>query len=182
MLDKLISKLEEVNNSSFATSLITQYKQRGTLSDKQWYWVEKLVKETTEACRYPEIYKLLQTASSSLKYPKLRLEHITIGWYAKKQTVIVNDKNKNILAAISSDGSIKWRNYDTITETTLNNLEHDPAYAAKLHGQQYGHCCFCGLELTNSISISYGYGPICAEKWGLPWEPPAIIEISMEDL
>lgn len=36
-------------------------------------------------------------------------------------------------------------------------------------GRDSGCCCFCGLELTNEGSVHYGYGPICASRWGLPW-------------
>ena len=31
-----------------------------------------------------------------------------------------------------------------------------------------GECCFCGLPLSNQDSIARGYGPICADKFGLP--------------
>ena len=44
-----------------------------------------------------------------------------------------------------------------------------PAEQAKIYGQRFGHCCFCGLELTDHRSIDAGYGPICADKFGLPW-------------
>lgn len=36
-------------------------------------------------------------------------------------------------------------------------------------GKETGSCCFCGLALTNEGSILHGYGPICAEKYNLPW-------------
>jgi len=31
------------------------------------------------------------------------------------------------------------------------------------------NCCFCGRDLDTAESISMGYGPICADKYGLPW-------------
>ncbi len=36
-------------------------------------------------------------------------------------------------------------------------------------GQATGVCQFCGRELTNAESMRRGYGPVCAERWGLPW-------------
>ena len=30
-------------------------------------------------------------------------------------------------------------------------------------------CCFCHKELTTKESLAVGYGPLCAEKLGLPW-------------
>lgn len=38
-----------------------------------------------------------------------------------------------------------------------------------INGKKSGHCCFCGLTLTNPESVARGYGPICAENYGLPW-------------
>lgn len=40
---------------------------------------------------------------------------------------------------------------------------------AKQFGELYHHCVFCGLKLTDRRSEDAGYGPICAEKYGLPW-------------
>ena len=40
--------------------------------------------------------------------------------------------------------------------------------AAIAYAKLTNHCSFCGLELTNDYSVVVGYGPICAENWGLP--------------
>src|SRR5262249_36158188 len=53
-------------------------------------------------------------------------------------------------------------------KAALAELAKDPAGAAKLYGQITSSCCFCGQELTDGASIAVGYGPICAEHWGLP--------------
>jgi hypothetical protein len=45
----------------------------------------------------------------------------------------------------------------------------DPAAGAKLNGQLTGSCCFCSRELETKESVGAGYGPVCAEKFGLPW-------------
>jgi len=36
-------------------------------------------------------------------------------------------------------------------------------------GHLYGQCIFRGCRLTHEISIRLGYGPVCAEKNGMPW-------------
>ena len=36
-------------------------------------------------------------------------------------------------------------------------------------GHETGNCCFCSLELTDQRSVSAGYGPTCANNYGLPW-------------
>lgn len=41
---------------------------------------------------------------------------------------------------------------------------------AKKYALKTNNCCFCKRELTDEISVKVGYGPICAEYFGLPWE------------
>lgn len=51
----------------------------------------------------------------------------------------------------------------------LVDLALDPAGVASAYGRRCGACCFCGLELTDGRSVAVGYGPICADNYGLPW-------------
>ena len=51
----------------------------------------------------------------------------------------------------------------------LKAVAVDPVAAARLYGKEIKHCCFCGLTLTDPRSTFVGYGPICADKWGMPW-------------
>lgn len=44
----------------------------------------------------------------------------------------------------------------------------NPVGEARAFGHATGCCCFCGTELTHGASVKLGYGPICAERWGLP--------------
>ena len=55
-----------------------------------------------------------------------------------------------------------------VTET-LSAFINDPRAIAKVYGTRYGNCCFCGKELTHPASLFAGYGPVCADRWGLPW-------------
>ena len=57
----------------------------------------------------------------------------------------------------------------TAIVAALTAFAQDPVGTAKAYGQAFGRCCFCGLELTNKRSRELCYGPICAEKWGLPY-------------
>ena len=45
----------------------------------------------------------------------------------------------------------------------------DPVTAIVRYGHLTGKCSFCSRPLTDGGSIEHGYGPICAEKYGLPW-------------
>lgn len=68
---------------------------------------------------------------------------------------------------------IKWYNdasTDHYVKSEIETILGDPIGFGKLHGIKFSNCMFCGLELTNKNSVTVGYGPICAENWGLPWE------------
>lgn len=56
-----------------------------------------------------------------------------------------------------------------ITERALVAFAADPAGAATRFGRKVGACCFCSRTLNDPRSITVGYGPICAEHFGLPW-------------
>jgi hypothetical protein len=45
----------------------------------------------------------------------------------------------------------------------------DPVTAIVRYGHLTGKCSFCCRPLTDGGSIEHGYGPICADKYGLPW-------------
>lgn len=62
---------------------------------------------------------------------------------------------------------------------TLAVIATDPAGAAKSYGALHCHCSFCGLPLTDAGSVAVGYGPVCADHWGLPHTPlgtPAVTQ------
>ena len=44
----------------------------------------------------------------------------------------------------------------------------NPHHIAASYGHRTGRCCFCARTLTESFSVIHGYGPICADRWGLP--------------
>ncbi|HEU5395406.1 MAG TPA: DUF6011 domain-containing protein [Candidatus Methylomirabilis sp.] len=118
-----------------------------------------------------------------LKYPKIRLsgpggEPLVIGICGPQSrrpgTFRVTDGrpfgSSRYYGWIGLDGS--WHPSMDCPDWVAPALEafgEDPAGAAAVHGKRTGHCSFCGLELTDARSVSVGYGPICAERYGLPW-------------
>ena len=54
-------------------------------------------------------------------------------------------------------------------QAALEALAKDPAGVASAFGRRTGSCCFCARALTDARSVSVGYGPICADNFGLPW-------------
>ena len=92
--------------------------------------------------------------------------------YAGKMYVFSHEKEINQWGTLSNI----YLGWITTTETNLGEIDlikrvqsvaDDPYAAAQLYGQQTGSCSCCGRELTNSLSIELGIGPICREKFGL---------------
>jgi hypothetical protein len=181
------------SKKDFASSLLTQSRGRG-LSEKQMYWVRKLAEPTPtapvaaiEVGSFEGVIALFRTAQRHLKFPKvrLRLENgspivlAVAGANARRPgTVNVTDGRpfgENIwYGRVEADG--RWeasRSVDAETATSLTALltafAAEPAKVAAAFGHLTGNCCFCAKTLTDERSTSVGYGPVCAEKFGLAW-------------
>lgn len=72
--------------------------------------------------------------------------------------------------AILPDGTLRIgaKMTDAIV-STLEAFNADPVGYAKVYGQRFGNCCFCGKEIITNESLAVGYGPVCADNYGLPW-------------
>jgi hypothetical protein len=44
-----------------------------------------------------------------------------------------------------------------------------PESFAASYGHATSRCCFCRRELTDGRSVEVGYGPVCADRYGLVW-------------
>lgn len=51
-------------------------------------------------------------------------------------------------------------------KAVLNLLSQDPKGAAKLFGDESGHCAVCNASLSDEESLERGMGPICARRFG----------------
>lgn len=137
---------------------------------------------------YQNLFNLFKTATKELKYPTIRFkastgENIQL-FYAFKGYIGIKIDNQ-YSGKITAPGNEKYyfRMY-TGNDSLIAEIDQfclNPLFSAKINGQRYNTCCFCGLELTNKASVQSGYGPICAAKWGLPWlykeEPLASLDV-----
>lgn len=179
-----------VASSNFAHSIANT----GRISEKQQYWIDKLVSEgqakrdgvnqpkpTTTLVLEP-LAQFFANAAQHLKYPKIQLRH-------QDQIVMIKragQKSKHSGSLMMSDGTGYGGKYFGKIDTTggvfltkqgeqadliplLTALANNPAEIAAEHGKLTGNCCFCLKDLTDERSTSVGYGPICADHWGLPW-------------
>lgn len=63
----------------------------------------------------------------------------------------------------------------------LREFNADPRRVATAYGHATSNCCFCGRPLTDARSVAMGYGPICAEHYGLEWgEQRAAQQVSID--
>ena len=127
--------------------------------------------------RYAEIFKLFTRAATHLRYPAMHLrskngDKIRI-YLATKGYIAITLNGEYIGKLPAADKNIilydspLFNHNELINE--LDTLLSNPISESALQGKEYGRCCFCNRELDNEGSIFHGYGPICAENWGLPW-------------
>lgn len=170
-------------DQSFAQSLIAQFELRGSLSEKQAYWVDKLA---AGAAPRPEpvqidtwgIRRIFDTAMATLKRPAIVIDGLRLSIAGPKASVpgSINVttagafEDRTWFGRILEDGTFK-PSKDATPEVieALKAFAANPAAHAAAHGHKTGSCCFCNRELTDERSVAVGYGPICAGHYGLPW-------------
>ena len=122
-----------------------------------------------------------KASESGLKYPKIRFAfgniHVKMTVASGRAKVpgsinVVNldDRDMWYGRIVKGDDFEKGRDCTDAVVEFLKKFSADPVGEAAAYGKTTGNCCFCHKELTHQSSIEWGYGPICAEKWGLPHE------------
>lgn len=182
--------LLSASDANFASSLLAQYDRKGSLSDKQLYWVNKLAERATTPA--PErvkvgsmlaVYALFTKAREHLKWPKVVLtggfDTIRISVAGPNARIpgsinVVVADTRDWCGRILSDGT--WEPSRKLDEKQAGEIQllltefaADPAGVAARHGRLTGNCCFCNSGLKDERSTDMGYGPVCAKNFGLPW-------------
>lgn len=179
----------------FADSLYDNYFARGSLTDKQWYWVktltERVVGQEPIYGSFDPIlvmFRMTQAAkdpNKRLKRPKVRLMS------AEDRFVQLNfrpGESEETKIDVYIDGwqghgyrkFAGWIYHDRIVpyrtdrmtddvKNVLQDLALDPLGVAKAMAHRLGVCMYCGQRLSDDRSKQAGYGPVCAKSWGLPW-------------
>jgi hypothetical protein len=104
-------------------------------------------------------------------------------------SIYVTDANRNYLGRITDGAFIASRDTGVARPAgltdTLRALAERPLETARAYGHATGNCCFCGRGLTDARSVAMGYGPVCAERYGLAWgEQRAVqhVDVTAADL
>lgn len=181
----------------FVDSLIRADATKG-LSLKQSQWVARLVERFTAPAPKPTalpsvagvVALLAQAKARGLKFPKLWLNISTRdGGEHPLRITVAGEKSRTpgylmltdgepfgssrFYGRISPAGALEiGRDGPAVADALvalLTRLAKDPAGVAAEFGHLTGHCCFCSLALKDERSVAVGYGPVCAEKFGVPW-------------
>lgn len=179
-----------VKDQGFARSLLDQHADRGTLSPKQWEWIDRLAARAIQPAAAPQqvgdfagVLALFAKAREALKHAKIRLQladggpiAISIAGPASRLPGSINVTDGGPYGAsifygrVSPEGAWTPSQHATPELTALLvQLGADPVGVAGQYGRLTGNCCFCRQGLTDQRSTDVGYGPVCADHWGLPW-------------
>lgn len=167
--------------SDFARSLAASLQQYGRLSDKQMYWAQRLTapKPPAESLAFDAVVALIDRARErgakriALRFGDIEVKYATGGknagglWITDGQPFGAN----RLYGSVAADSrTLVLRREAAQVFDALRDIAADPTAAAVKHGRVSGCCCFCNRPLTDAGSIQHGYGPTCAEKYGLPWQ------------
>ena len=127
---------------------------------------------------FARIQAMFAKAKESLKKPKIVLQN-NEGEEVKISLAPDSGRNKdfiyikiaeNYAGKISPDGEFfPVQSCGAGTIKYLESFSENPEIIAAKYGRLTGSCCFCARHLTDDRSVSVGYGPICADRFGLKW-------------
>lgn len=122
------------------------------------------------------LLSILKTAATKLQYPKIIFQ-LPSGAEArfvlsKKYPDSVSvTRSREFIGYVRGNHLVLLRAVPKADAEAIEKLldSEDLIESLGAHGREYVFCCFCGTQLENSGSRFHGYGPICAEKYRLPW-------------
>ena len=174
-------------DQAFASNLLKGWERWHSFTDKQFYWVKRLLQQGGAKARTQLSGNLVpfavmfQFAKQHLRRPKVRLitdegtrfyvypaaeKSKNAGWFYVKMSGLggaycgkIDPKSGEFIASADCTEDIL---------RALHAFAADPKQAATAYGKLTNACCFCGQTLTDNVSVTLGYGPICAQHYGLP--------------
>lgn len=201
VLHSVMGKLPS-GRQAFANDLMNNFRRFKKLSEKQMEWVEKLIVLATappQAASEPLhrqpipgfkcVEDLLYHAATHIQFPCIRLrtekgQNIQLRPARSQRgvTVAVGGARGLVLQEILDTSYLRYLPDLTDVLNILHEMAAHPRETVILHGKKYKSCCFCGISLTDPRSIVMGYGPICAENYGLPWGEETLPPVDMNEL
>lgn len=149
------------------------------------YWLHKKalalrgIRERECLGNFKPVFDMFAKAALKLQNPKILLRGpLTVGI----KPASLNSRNVGSLYVMSglSFNECYWGKINADGEFTvgrhnppkellpfLREFAKNPLEIAAKSGKLSGSCCFCRRTLTDPVSVSNGYGPICAKRFGL---------------
>lgn len=179
-------------DATFARSLITSVEGRGFCTEKQEFWLTKmLAKANGEPDTKVEavgdlarVYAMFETAKTHLKKPAIVLGYERNGRDGELKIYVAGERSSTPGALqvkdldgtwwgrVHQNGNFEQSRRDPPPFTVVDILKRfslDPVGEAARHGHLTGRCCFCNRHLEDERSTAVGYGPTCAGHFGLAW-------------
>jgi hypothetical protein len=102
------------------------------------------------------------TEKKDAKITHIDPERLVLRDTTKGRDIAIVQRNGNVIPVTDS----------SLTKPILGLFQqfmNDPKGMAINFGFETGQCSYCGRDLTDPISLKYGYGKVCAENIGLPY-------------
>jgi hypothetical protein len=146
-----------------------------------------VIQEPVHVGGFGGVIKLFAEAKAHLKFPKIRLQvegrKVILALNGPKSlkaghVSVLGEgtyPNRTFYGSVSPEG-VFTPTYKTVNPFTqaltalLSELAENPARVAKDYGKLTGNCCFCGKDIgkgKEQRSVLVGFGPDCAEHYGL---------------
>jgi hypothetical protein len=195
-LHGMLGNLRE-SDRKFAASLIGYFRRNGFVTEKQAPHVLRLLDiargDSVKAAKPAKIMLTrIHGIMSHAAAHDVKRVRIVLTTETGERVLLRYSRNKSMVYITSLDYSDTWnhetkaRYYGKIDESglwlqslkaidaphvgaKLGAFNVDPHKAGAVEGHATGACCFCSRYLTTAASVKAGYGPICAERFGLPW-------------
>jgi len=98
------------------------------------------------------------------------LQRVLDALQSGEQTIFVGHGKRRFGGTILGDRILPFRDRLTVgIRNTIQALALDPLGTAQAMAKRLSACMYCGQRLSDDESKARGYGPICAEHYGLPW-------------
>lgn len=196
MVDTRIAALEEARHrmdgehQTFADCLLGQLEFKNGLTEREWFWVGELAR------RYPPpqaiqlegsfgpMVAMMVMAETRLINPQVKLQTNDEWGNSLDVTLELNKQEGNVKVRwrsgggkITGDGMlVSRREVPKPIVDMLNEFSKEPLQAIKAYARRTGRCCFCGAPLNDERSVKVGYGPTCAEHYGLSFPKERTVE------
>jgi hypothetical protein len=172
------------STKAFAASLVT----KAAPSPGQKFWIYKLAEEFVNPVKketiaggegFKKVAGLFETAKSNgLNRRAIRLQtdkgaevKLTPAAETGRNSGFIYIKvNNEYMGKIAPDGQFSpVQGCTDEIKMFVQEFGNSTVQMARQYGKRTGSCCFCARQLDTAESNAVGYGPICAEKYGLPW-------------